>query len=189
MFTRKKQGRSLAKLQKTGDAFVFDPDLAWYLQSSDAALGERSTMASLLTMIEFGIPTGGGDPDDRYNDAHLGWGKVLVGAVERARMCDAAWKLVVKVDRDVLSARYLLVQGKLPPGIHGGLGELGGIAMLLALRDGKLERLMALSETAKKTSGQQEKIKLWKPWRTRAERANLQAHASWLLARAESEAA
>ena len=146
-------------------------------------------MGALTAMIECGIPTGTNEPDARITDHLLGMGQTIVGDVERERRCAAAWAKVGHVHRQVLLARYCLIVGKLPPGLHGGLGDLAGVGLLCAHRRDETAKLLQTVQRALQTKGANEKAAVFRPWASRAQKANVEAHAVWVLARAEAEQA
>lgn len=72
----------------------FDPDAEWLVLMGDSRMGERGTLAGTIAQLEHGGPFTGVPETDLYNDQQLGWGKTVVGDVERHRWLSAARTLL-----------------------------------------------------------------------------------------------
>ncbi len=90
------------------DGFRVDEDLQWFIISSGAEMGEKGTLAGVVSMLELGGGKNGGVPNtDLYTDAQVGWKTTVVGSVERHRWLMAAWLLVGRESQGRLLACYL----------------------------------------------------------------------------------
>lgn len=91
------------------DPEAFDRDLEWLLLSSAAAMSERGTMGTVLSLIALGDPSGGGGlpSSDLYTDLQIGWGKHVVGDVERYRWLMGAWSKLDTKTQAVLACCYV----------------------------------------------------------------------------------
>jgi|GEM_PF-3547710 len=85
-----------------------DPDLAWFLEAGNAALGEKGTLGGIIAQLERGGPGGGVPNTHPYKDAQLGWGRngEEIGQVERHRWLSTAWLALTHESQRVLLARY-----------------------------------------------------------------------------------
>jgi hypothetical protein len=72
----------------------FDPDAEWLVLMGDSAMGERGTLAGTIAQLEHGGPFTGVPNTDLYDDQQLGWGKTVVGLVEKHRWLSAARALL-----------------------------------------------------------------------------------------------
>lgn len=164
---------------------AYDSQVEWFLLSSASACGERGFCISGSGVRSF-------DPEKisdqqlgqiRLNDGH--------GTVTRARLLRHAWQLLNPLQRDELLARYCFAVGDLSlwPGLHGAMGEMSGLCLLLAYRrDGSLERFTAQFREAAGANAERKRI-FWDSWRKRCGRVNSGSHAAWLLSLADAEAA
>jgi hypothetical protein len=73
------------------DPEAYCEQLEWLLVSGDAATGARGTMGGVVAQLEHGGPFTGVPETDIYSDQQIGWGKTLVGLVERRRWLMGAW--------------------------------------------------------------------------------------------------
>jgi hypothetical protein len=84
-----------------------DDDLAWFLECGGAAMGERGTLGGIVSALEHGGHAGGVPRTDLYDDRQLGWGRNVVGEVERHRWLLTAWNALTPETQGVLLARYM----------------------------------------------------------------------------------
>lgn len=84
----------------------FDSDLEWFRLMGDSAMGERGTLAGTIAQLEHGGPFTGVPSSDLYDDQQLGWGKTVVGLVEKHRWLTDAWALCSRECRVDLDLRY-----------------------------------------------------------------------------------
>lgn len=70
---------------------TFDPDLEEWLICGGATMGERGTLAGTINALQLGGHPGGVPNVDLYSDAQVGWGRTVVGLVERHRWLGEAW--------------------------------------------------------------------------------------------------
>ena len=88
----------------------YSADIDWYLTQSDAALGIRSSLATLMASLERNgaVVTPNKDP---YNDLQLGWGETwkrgLEGTFEKHRRLHRLWLKLEPEHQRVLSVHYL----------------------------------------------------------------------------------
>jgi hypothetical protein len=86
-----------------GKKFRVDPDLEWLVLEGGAAMGERGTLAGVVSVLELGGGDHGGVPNtDLYSDKQIGWGSTVVGHVERHRWLSTAWEALDREDRAIL---------------------------------------------------------------------------------------
>lgn len=143
-----------------------DPDLSWYLECGDSALGKRGTLGGVVAVLEHGGQPGGIPNTDIYTDGQLGWGRngTGIGEVERHRWLESAFLALSHETQGVLLARYAPppaefrsdegfgardrfvegsdgATGKHAPtrtGVEAGLGEYACLALLICEDPGKL---------------------------------------------------
>jgi hypothetical protein len=72
----------------------YDADAEWLVLGGDSAMGERGTLAGTVAQLEHGGPFTGVPNTDIYSDQQVGWGKTVLGLVERHRWLSAARALV-----------------------------------------------------------------------------------------------
>lgn len=84
-----------------------DEDLAWFLECSGSAMGERGTLGGIVSALEHGGHAGGVPNTDLYTDAQIGWGRNVFGDVERHRWLLTAWNALTPETQGVLLARYM----------------------------------------------------------------------------------
>jgi len=164
----------------------YNREVEWYLTEVSRLHGERSNFAGLVAAIERGGSGG--------CSGTKGCGIVRIEPFEnagelvdihrnfrRANACQTTWLRLSLETRWVLAARYCYTREKLPPGLHGQLGDLSAVAVVMAaLRDAtgeheasQFDRLMAASQ---KKSGNQWAEKM-------AETGLKQAHEMWAVTR------
>src|SRR5690348_4692651 len=71
----------------------YDAHAEWLVLGGDAAMGARGTTASTVAQLEHGGPFTGVPETDIYSDQQVGWGKTVVGLVERHRWLTEARQL------------------------------------------------------------------------------------------------
>src|SRR5512146_1486337 len=74
------------------DPEAFDSDLEWLLIAGDSAMGERGSLGGVIAQLEHGGPFTGVPSTDLYSDQQVGFGKTVVGLVERHRWLTKAWR-------------------------------------------------------------------------------------------------
>lgn len=104
---------------------VYDSDIEWLLTASEALAISASPMEPLST----------GGYDAGVAEAHVtdAW----LGSVSRARRLRRVWRRLGPDTQEILVARYTCRE-RLPAGIRDALGDLVGVALLLATRTGRL---------------------------------------------------
>lgn len=73
------------------DPEAYCEQLEWLLVSGDAATGARGTMGGVVARLEHGGQFTGVPETDIYSDQQIGWGKTVVGLVEKRRWLMGAW--------------------------------------------------------------------------------------------------
>lgn len=154
------------------DPGLYDPDVDWWLQCADAALGLRGTTGSVIAAIERGGVTVGGD-HEHVTDEQLGWGHHTRSAPARYRELAGAWAATPSWARGILEVHYA-TRSNWPKGVQGRLGRLSGVALALCTGD-ELPALLRACE-----HGQE---RTWAPFLRAAERAVREAHEAFTLAR------
>lgn len=127
----------------------YSGELESWLTSNSALMGERSNFGGLKAAIERG-GSGGckgtkGVGRDRIEPFENWTGKFFERvheALDRSDRCWMAWRGLTDYGRNLLSARYLYGRLKLPPGLHGQLGDLSAVAYVVADRLGLGGRLV-----------------------------------------------
>lgn len=90
------------------EGFEGDPDLAWWFTAGGSAMGERGTLAGVVSVLELGGGKNGGVPNtDLYTDQQVGLGRTVVGLVERHRWLSASWNLLSRETQQKLVPCYL----------------------------------------------------------------------------------
>ncbi len=159
------------------------PDIEWLLMGSAADLGEHSCGTDMRC--------GGGNPAEYlpYTDHQLGYGPKHHGrgAVVRWRRCRAIWLRVPNHHQRVLVAHYCgasvsasggaHARSRFPQGTESRLGQLTGVALLVAHECGALGDLLreCMSGGGKAIGSA----------RSAATRAVTAAHEAWDQARRE----
>ncbi len=90
----------------------FDGDAEWLVLMGDSAMGERGTLAGTIAQLEHGGPFTGVPETDLYDDQQLGWGRTVIGLVEKHRWLSAARALMPAEAWTDIVLRYTA-----PPGI------------------------------------------------------------------------
>lgn len=96
-----------------------DPDLEWFLGSSESAMGAKGTLAGVIGQCERGSVGGSGTLDGvgsyihPYTDQQLGFGRWVSGDVERHRWLSAAWHALTSRSRTILLCRYSAASAEL----------------------------------------------------------------------------
>jgi len=141
-----------------------DPDLSWYLECGDSALGKRGTLGGIVSVLEHGGHPDGNPSTDLYSDEQIGWARHVYGSVEKHRWLTAAWNALTPETQRILLAQYApppaefrsdegfgardrFIEGKegvagehnpTRTGVEALLGELACLALLLCEDPGKL---------------------------------------------------
>jgi hypothetical protein len=71
----------------------YDADAEWLVLGGDSAMGERGTLGGTIAVLEHGGQFTGVPNTDLYTDQQIGWGRTLVGLVERHRWLSEARRL------------------------------------------------------------------------------------------------
>jgi hypothetical protein len=156
----------------------YSAELELFLTTTAALMGERSNFDGQVAAIERGGSGG--------NSGTKGVGVIRIEMFEswesldklhktfdRSRRCLMSWRMLSQYERDLAEARYLYCQKKLPPGLHGQLGDLSLVAYVVAERLGLSARLVR--DIASERSRQ---------WENVCAIAVEELHASWCEARA-----
>lgn len=165
---------------KTRIAAEFDDDIAWYIQCSASALGERGTLGAAIAMMKRGSVASSGVPNsDLYSDRQVGWSEngPILGDIERARRLDKVWRRVPREHQHVLLVRYT-TRSEWPPGVEAWLGPLCGVALLCAPDPAKLLKACENASEGNSKAVIDGALK-------RAQRASRRAHEAWQQARRE----
>ena len=127
-------------MQKGG----YNHEIEWFLNEVSGILGERSNFGGLVSAIERGGSGGCSgtkgcgrasvDPFERYGALQDSGGRSVHGDMERVRECTATWRLLGDYSRDLLAARYCCSVDKLTPGLHGQLGDLAAVSLVVAAK-------------------------------------------------------
>lgn len=162
----------------------YNREVEWYLTETARLTGERSNFGGLVAVIERG-GTGGnsgtkGCGMTRIEPFEFGPELVLVHKdFRRLRQCDGAWARLSAHHQAILHARYCYSRERLPPGLHGQLGDLSEVAVVLLRRRGESELARLLKGAAKKGA---------LAWAEKLAAKELeQAHDMWALMRASTE--
>lgn len=91
----------------SNDRDSFDGDLQWFLIFGASAMRERGTLGAVVSMLEMGGASSGVPNTDLYNDEQVGFGRHVVGSIERYRWLRNAWDALDKSTQRVLQACYL----------------------------------------------------------------------------------
>jgi len=122
----------------------YNREVEWWLTELARLMGQRSNFGGLVAVIERG-GTGGNsgtkgcgmiriEPFENAGILHsTRYGERSVhGDFSRMRLCERAWSDLSIYARWLLTARYCYSREKLPPGIHGQLGDLSAVAFVVA---------------------------------------------------------
>lgn len=162
----------------------YNREVEWYLTETARLTGERSNFGGLVAVIERG-GSGGcsgtkGCGMTRIEPFEFGPELVLVHKdFTRLRLCDAAWNRLGMAHQAILHARYCYSRERLPPGLHGQLGDLSEVAIVLVRRKGEDELARLLKGAAKKGG---------LTWAEKLAARELEvAHGVWVIMRAGAE--
>jgi hypothetical protein len=169
----------------------YNREVEWYLTEVSRLMGERSNFGGLVAVIERG-GTGG-------NSGTKGCGIIRVEPFEasgdlsvihrdfkRARRCEIAWSKLSLEARWVLAARYCYRREKLPHGLHGQLGDLSGVAFVVAALSDANPGPRHKCQIDRLVTGAPKKGSL--AWaEVSAEKALKNAHSLWKVCRAHVE--
>lgn len=87
---------------------VWDSDLEWFLVAGASAMRERGTLGAVVNVLELGGVDRGGVPNtDLYSDAQVGFGKHVVGEIERYRWLSWLWLGLDRKTQATLLACYV----------------------------------------------------------------------------------
>lgn len=84
----------------------YDSDAEWLVLLGDSAMGERGTLAGTIAQLEHGGPFTGVPNTDLYDDQQLGWGRTVVGLVEKHRWLSGARALLTRGEWEDLVLSY-----------------------------------------------------------------------------------
>lgn len=144
------------------DRETWSPELDWYLNCRDAACGVQSSFASQIAAIERGGGGGGGTLGEDgsyvhpYNDQQVSTVKHGARAFAMDRRMRVRWIALDPESRSILFVHYTgafpsggkgsTSRQRWPKGAEARLGEFAGVALFLALREEKLERVLKACE-------------------------------------------
>lgn len=142
------------------DRETWSTELDWWLNCRDAACGVQSSFASQVAAIERGGAGGGGVLGEDgsyvhpYNDQQASFRGQRAFAMDRRMR--VRWTALSASDRGFLFVHYTGAfpsgangqQGRQrwPKGVEARLGEFAGVALFLALQEGKLQRVLKACE-------------------------------------------
>ena len=124
----------------------YNHEIEWYLTEVCSIMGEKSNFCGLVAVIERGGNGGCSgtkgcgitrvEPFENCGALHVTSenGRSIHADFERIRECDETWRRIGQFSRWVLAARYCYSRDKLPPGLHGQLGDLSAVAYVVATR-------------------------------------------------------
>jgi len=153
--------QSQSKTETQRDRETWSTEIDWYLNCRDAACGVASSFASQIAAIERGGAGGTGSVGDDgnyihpYNDTQVGMrnGQRAFAMDRRMRI---RWMALDSESKAILYVHYTGAfpsggkgQGgrqRWPKGVEARLGEFAGAALFLALREGKLEKVLKACE-------------------------------------------
>lgn len=169
------------------DPEAFDADLEWLLIAGDSAMGERGSLGGVIAQLEHGGPFTGVPSTDLYSDQQVGFGKTVIGLVERHRWLMTSWRSLGVRTRAVLTLCY-----QAPRAEHRSDGTMGGrsgteaqlgryAALTLMLTEVPGELLRACHEPQKGKHGRVIARELRK-----AREVAVAAHAEWTAAKGGS---
>jgi hypothetical protein len=167
------------------DKELYDRDLQFLLNEAPVELGERSILAGQIAALERGGAGGGVPNTDPYSDAQLGWGKHLVGTVERARRLTRVWNQLSPETQRVLTAHYVS-RGRAAEvrcgiehnweSVSGALGQVALVAVWI-LSPGELAVLVRSCMD----KGARGRVRIINEATKRATTAVREAHRAWRL--------
>lgn len=71
----------------------YDEHAEWLVLRGDSEMGERGTIGGTIAQLQHGGPRSGTPNTDLYDDQQLGWGRTIVGSVERHRWLTEARRI------------------------------------------------------------------------------------------------
>jgi hypothetical protein len=141
--------RDTPRSRGSTDRELWSPQLSWLLAASASALGQRGTMAAVISAIERG-GSSGSSAYDHFTDQQLGgrWGRkpgeaAREGDVERRGRLGQQWGQVPLEHQRVLLAHYLASSRQIAAAtgydndaavVEGKFGELTGVVTFLWCR-------------------------------------------------------
>jgi hypothetical protein len=134
----------------------YNREVEWYLTELSRIMGERSNFGGLVASIERGGSGGNSgtkgvgmvriEPFENAGNLHATTSddRSIHGDFARANACEQTWRRLGIHYQWIGSGRYCLKREKLPPGLYGQLGDLSGVAFVLAYESGpdQVERLI-----------------------------------------------
>jgi hypothetical protein len=126
----------------------YNREVEWYLTELSRIMGERSNFGGLVASIERGGSGGNSgtkgvgmvriEPFENAGNLHatLDDDRSVHGTFARAYACEQTWRRLGIHRQWRLAARYCLTREKLPPGLHGQLGDLSAVAFVVAYQAG-----------------------------------------------------
>lgn len=100
--------KSIERRRGNRKSETFDEDLEWFLVAGSSAMRERGTLGAVINVLELGGVDRGGVPNtDLYSDAQVGFGKHVVGEIERYRWLSWLWLALDRKTQAVLLACYV----------------------------------------------------------------------------------
>ncbi len=158
----------------------YSAEVESWLTEYAASMGDRSTHAALVAAIERGANGGNSgtkgcgilrrEPFENWRGSL----RSLHGAMDKAKRCEMALRMLTTYERWQLCARYMCRIANLPIGMNEQLGELSAVAIVVADRLGLSHRLAA--DATKKR---------FRQWTDVAAMALQDTHDQYYLARAE----
>lgn len=172
----------------------YSAELESFLTTSSSLLGERSNFSGLVASIERGGSGGCSgtkgvgmtrfEPFENWKGEFF---KSVHQAFSRLELCEAAWRRMGLRNQWILAARYCYSREKLPHGMHGQLGDLSAVVLVLAMLsddpDGQMAKIFTNADKWVTGRGGVKTGKL-KPFETSAGIALELAHAIWRTERA-----
>jgi hypothetical protein len=173
--------------RKHHDPEAFCPDLEWLLIAGDSAMGERGSLGGVIAQLEHGGPFTGVPSTDLYSDQQVGFGKTVVGLVERHRWLMLSWNSLGVRTRAILTLCYQAPHAEhrsdgtmgSRSGTDAQLGRYAALALMLTDEPGAL--LQACHEPQK---GKHNRV-IARELRRAKEQA-VSAHEEWKVAKGAS---
>lgn len=150
-------------------------------------MGERGSLGGVIAQLEHGGPFTGVPSTDLYTDQQVGFGKTVVGLVERHRWLTGAWRTLGVRTRAILALCYQAPRAEhrsdgtmgSRSGTDAQLGRYAALALMLTDEPGGL--LQACHEPQKGKHGRVIARELRK-----AKEAAVAAHGEWTAAKGGS---